>query len=67
MAKLKDNEIPIFFATNDNYAPYLTVCIKSLLANASKDYFYKLYVLTTNLDPKLEGRIKQSLTPNATI
>lgn len=67
MAKLRDNEIPIFFATNDTYAPFLTVCIKSLLTNASKDYFYKLYVLTTNLDPVLQGRIKQSLTPNSTI
>lgn len=67
MSTLKDNEIPIFFATDDNYAPFLTVCIKSLLANASKDYFYKLYVLTTHLDPIIQGRIKQSLTPNATI
>lgn len=67
MSTLKDNEIPIFFATDDNYAPFLTVCLKSMLANASKDYFYKIYVLTTNLDPKLQGRIKQSLTPNSTI
>lgn len=67
MSKLKDNEIPIFFATDDNYAPFLTVCIKSMLANASKKYFYKIYVLTTNLDPVLQGRIKQSLTPNSTI
>jgi len=67
MSTLKENEIPIFFATDDNYAPFLTVCIKSMLAHASKDYFYKLYVLTTNLDPILQGRIKQSLTPNSTI
>ena len=67
MNTLKENEIPIFFATDDNYAPFLTVCIKSLLENASKDYFYKLYVLTTNLDPVLQGRIKQSLTPNSTL
>lgn len=63
----KQQIIPIFFATNKTYAPFLTVCIKSLLANASKDYFYKLYVLTTDLDPMLQGRIKQALTPNSTI
>lgn len=67
MSKLKENEIPVFFATDANYAPFLTVCIKSLLANASKKYFYKLYVLTTSLDEKIQGRIKQSLTPNSTI
>ena len=67
MAKLRENEIPIFFATDDNYAPFLTVCLKSLLDNASKDYFYKIYVLTTNLSVQLQGRIKQVLTPNSTI
>ena len=52
-------EIPIFFATDDNYAPFLTVSLNSLLKNASKDYFYKIYVLTTNLNRVLQGRIKQ--------
>ncbi len=60
-------EIPIFFATDDNYAPFLTVSLNSLLQNASKDYFYKIYVLTTNLNPVIQGRIKQVLTPNSTI
>lgn len=43
------NVIPIFFATDNNYAPFLAVALTSLLDNASKDYFYKIYVLTTNL------------------
>lgn len=42
-------EIPIFFAVNDNYAPYLGVAIKSMLENVSKDYFCKIYVLITDL------------------
>ena len=29
--------IPIFFATDDNYIPFLAVAIKSLLDNASKE------------------------------
>lgn len=47
----KENEkiVPIFFATDDNYVPYLAVALKSLLANASKEYFYKVYVITTQL------------------
>lgn len=42
-------EIPIFFATDDNYVPFMAVAMASMLANASRDYFYKIYVLTTSL------------------
>jgi len=42
-------EIPIFFATNDGYVPYLTVAMTSMLENASKKYFYKMYVLTMGM------------------
>jgi len=43
-------EVPVFFATDDNYAPFLAVALTSLLENASKDYLYKIHVLTTNLN-----------------
>ena len=52
-------EIPIFFATDDNYAPFLAVTFKSILDNASKDFSYKFYVLTTNLSSNYEKRIKE--------
>ncbi len=42
-------EVPIFFATDDNYVPFLAVAMTSLLVNASKEYFYKICVLTTSL------------------
>lgn len=41
--------IPIFFSTDDNYAPYLGAAISSLTQNASKDHLCKIYVLTTSL------------------
>ena len=59
--------IPIFFASDNNYAPYLAVAIKSLLANASTDYFYKIHILTTNLDQDLCQRIKNLETSNSKI
>ena len=31
------NVIPIFFAIDDGYIPFLAVAIKSLIENASKD------------------------------
>lgn len=44
-----NKEIPIFFSTDDNYIPYLDVAIKSLIANASEEYEYRIIVLNTGL------------------
>ena len=41
--------IPVFFAVDDNYAPYLGVTLRTLADNASADYFYKVYVLVSEL------------------
>ncbi len=49
MEKTNKSEIPVFFATDNNYVPFLAVALTSLLDNASKNYFYKIYVLTTSL------------------
>ena len=53
-------EIPVFFSTDDNYIPYLDVAIYSLIANASKDYDYRIIVLNTGLDPDNISKVKQS-------
>lgn len=49
MSTFNQKVIPIFFATNDNYAPFLSVSLTSMLENASTEYVYKVYVLTTSL------------------
>ena len=41
--------IPIFFATDDNYMPYLDVTLRSLIRNASTEYNYEINVLNTGL------------------
>ena len=43
-------EIPIFFTIDNSYAPYISVAIKSIIANSSKDYDYKLIVLHQELN-----------------
>ena len=48
--KYTKGEIPIFFSTDNNYVPFLDVAIRSLIANASKDYKYHIVVLNTGLD-----------------
>lgn len=46
----KNNKIiPIIFAVDDNYAPYLSVTLTSLLENSSSEYFYKFYVLKSEI------------------
>ena len=42
-------EIPIFFATDDNYIPYLEVALRSLITNASKDYNYVVNIINSGL------------------
>lgn len=46
----KDKIIPIFYASDVNYLPYLSVSIKSLKENANKNFIYRLYVLHTGID-----------------
>ena len=41
--------IPVFFATDNNYAPFVAITLESILENCSKDYFYHFHVLTTDL------------------
>lgn len=41
----KNNVIPIFFACDDRYAPYLGVALRSLIDHASPRYTYRIYVL----------------------
>lgn len=42
-------EIPIFFAVDDNYIPFLGVALKSLIENASKEYKYAIKILYTSV------------------
>ena len=63
----KDNEIPICFATDDNYVPFLAVAIASLLDNASKDNFYRIYVLTSHLSQENMDSILKMATENSSI
>lgn len=57
MAALKN--IPIFFSTDNNYAPYLGVAIKSIMSNISKSYYCKIHVLTTDLSSKNKSILKK--------
>lgn len=55
----ESKEIPIFFSTDDNYVPFLDVTIRSLIANASRDYKYHIVVLNTGLDSSKTDKFKE--------
>lgn len=47
---VKNKEIiPIFFSSDDNYLPCLSVAIRSLINNASKNYSYIIYILNNGV------------------
>ena len=47
--QMKPEEIPIFFAVDDRYVPYLATAMRSLMDNASKSYKYRVFVLIDSL------------------
>lgn len=49
--------IPIFFAVDDVYVPFLAVALQSLIENSSKDYQYAIKVLYTNIQEENKEKI----------
>lgn len=55
----KEQIIPIFFAADKNYIPFLSVSLDSLKENASKSYRYEIYILNTDIDEKEAEPVKK--------
>lgn len=60
-------EIPIFFAIDDAYTPLLAVALKSLIDNASKNYYYCIKVLHTDVKEEHVKQIKKFESENVNI
>ena len=61
------NPIPIFFACNDKYVPYLDVAIISLISHASPDREYRIIVLKTDITAQNQEVILKHATSNVSI
>lgn len=59
--------IPIFFAADDNYMPFLSVAIGSLIDNASKEYDYKILILNSGILEENINKIKKLENDNFVI
>lgn len=51
--------IPIFFAVDDIYTPFLAVSLESLIKNSSKNYYYSIKILYTNISEENKQKIKK--------
>ena len=60
-------EYPIVFSTDNNYIPYLSAAIRSLIENANKKDEYKIFVLYEKLDSENISIIKTMARENITI
>ena len=47
-----EKTIPVVFATNNNYAPYLAVALESVIAHKTEQYVYAVYVLYDKLEKR---------------
>ena len=61
------SDIPIVFATDNNYAPYLGVAIKSLVEHASKQNSYRIFVLNECLNSIIKNKLELLQTNNVKI
>lgn len=59
--------IPIFFAADDGYMPFLAVALESLIENSSKNYYYSIKVLYTNIKEENKQKISKYERANVKI
>ena len=60
-------EIPIFFAVDENYAPFLAVTLRLIIDHSSRDYNYTIYILTSDLTDYTFARLAKMRDENYTI
>lgn len=67
MLRKRNNIIPIFFAADDKYTPFMMVTIKSITENASSKQQYQMHVLHTNISSENQAAIRRLETKNCHI
>ena len=50
--------IPVFFAVDDGYMPFLAVVMQSLIDNSSEEYIYDLKILYTKISDENQSKIR---------
>ena len=61
------NNIPVFFASNDKYVPYLDVAILSIVENSSKENNYEIIILKTDISEENQNKLLNHTRDNIKI
>lgn len=61
------NEIPVFFATDDNYMPFLVVTLESITRNMNKNFNYIFYILNHGISDKYKALVEKYNTTNSKV
>lgn len=64
---MNKNILPIFFAVDDGYIPFLGVTLKSLVDTSSTDNYYLIKILYTSINEENKERIKKYERENINI
>ncbi len=67
LLKNKSKIVPIFFACDNKFVPYMMVTMKSLIDNISAKRLYIIHVLHTDISVKNQGLVKTLETTNCKI
>lgn len=62
-----ESVVPVVFACNENYAPYASVAIQSVLENAGSGRFYRVYVLHAGLTDDTIRLLESIKAPQLTV
>ena len=62
-----NKERPVFFAVDNGYIPFLSVALRSLIDNTSKENIYAIKILYTNVTEENKIKIKKYETENISI
>ena len=62
-----NKEIQVFFAVDNGYIPFLSVALRSLIDNTSKENIYAIKILYTNVTEENKIKIKKYETENISI
>lgn len=64
----KENKnIPIFFAVDDKYIPFLAVALQSLIENSSENNCYSIKILYTNISEENQNKVLKYERKNVNI
>ena len=64
---MKKQNIPVFYAVDDNYVPFLAVSLESLVAKISEENFYEIRVLYTKLTDEHQKALKKYEKKNVSV